>query len=786
MSLVFHLQHKKKKLQAAALLVSMVVMVTAGLLITPSQKAAALTASSFNPGHIIDDSVFTDSTALSANDIQNFLDAEVPTCDTNGTTLTNHPNGSGGYYTRAQWGAVWDSENNTTVGAAPYICLKDYVENTSAGTNNLQNPRTIPGGISAAQIIYNVAQEYGINPEVILVTLQKEQGLITDDWPWANEYTEAMGYNCPDTGPCSGYGDFYLQVNAAAAQFRNYLTNPNNFNYTVGYNSILYAPGCGSSTVYIQNQATAALYDYTPYQPDATVLANTNPTGSSSGPGAAVSGDSCAAYGNRNFWWYFNTWFGSSLGSNPISQSMSIVSPITASPAAPIPGQPVTVSYTVENTSSTSQTFQATVDQCRINTTGVCGQTVPWGGTITIAAGTQYTFTDSFPAVQAGAYTFTPFFEQNGTWWLYNSATAENLTVNVPAYVADMQLTGPITVSPSSPIPGQDTTVSYTVQNDGTLPAIYQTSLIQCRINTTGICGQSVPWSGAVTIAPGATQAFTADFGDATAGAYTFTPYFMQNNSWYTYGTANTPKNVLTVNVPAYVADMQLTGPITVSPSSPIPGQDTTVSYTVQNDGTLPAIYQTSLIQCRINTTGICGQSVPWSGAVTIAPGATQAFTADFGDATAGAYTFTPYFMQNNSWYTYGTANTPKNVLTVNVPAYVADMQLTGPITVSPSSPIPGQDTTVSYTVQNDGTLPAIYQTSLIQCRINTTGICGQSVPWSGAVTIAPGATQAFTADFGDATAGAYTFTPYFMQNNSWYTYGTANTPKNVLTVNVP
>ena len=46
---------------------------------------------------------------------------------------------------------------------------------------------------------------------------------------------------------------------------------------------------CGTSSVYIQNQATAGLYNYTPYQPNAAALANLYGTG-----------DSCSAYGNRN------------------------------------------------------------------------------------------------------------------------------------------------------------------------------------------------------------------------------------------------------------------------------------------------------------------------------------------------------------------------------------------------------------------------------------------------------------------------------------------------------
>jgi len=70
----------------------------------------------------------------------------------------------------------------------------------------------------------------------------------------------------------------------------------------LGNNSIKWSPNdsCGSSTVYIQNLATAALYDYTPYRPNQASL--------SAGYG---TGDSCSSYGNRNFYLYFTDWFGS-------------------------------------------------------------------------------------------------------------------------------------------------------------------------------------------------------------------------------------------------------------------------------------------------------------------------------------------------------------------------------------------------------------------------------------------------------------------------------------------
>nr|BFF10637.1 hypothetical protein GCM10025699_19400 [Microbacterium flavescens] len=66
--------------------------------------------------------------------------------------------------------------------------------------------------------------------------------------------------------------------------------------------NILYHPdrSCGTSPVLIQNQATANLYYYTPYRPNAAALrAGYN------------EGDRCSSYGNRNFYNFFTDWFGS-------------------------------------------------------------------------------------------------------------------------------------------------------------------------------------------------------------------------------------------------------------------------------------------------------------------------------------------------------------------------------------------------------------------------------------------------------------------------------------------
>src|SRR5690606_31054855 len=183
---------------------------------------------------------------------------------------------------------------------------KDYKQNTPSrpAESGLCDTLLAKSNRTAAQIINDVAKACGINPKVLIVLLQKEQSLVTDDWPWPIQYRSATGYGCPDTAPCdSEYYGFFNQVYMAARQFRRYAINVNLFNYrTRQTNYIQYHPvtACGGSNVFIENQATAGLYNYTPYQPNDAALNNLYGTG-----------NGCSAYGNRNFWRLFIEWFGS-------------------------------------------------------------------------------------------------------------------------------------------------------------------------------------------------------------------------------------------------------------------------------------------------------------------------------------------------------------------------------------------------------------------------------------------------------------------------------------------
>lgn len=132
----------------------------------------------------------------------------------------------------------------------------------------------------AAEIIYNAAQAYKINPKWILATLQKEQSLVTNPNPQPRDFDWAMGYAICDS--CSVddpalimFKGFGIQVDRATYRIRYYYDHPNEFNFKMG--KLCSVDG---QDILPASQATANLYNYTPH-----------------------------LHGNFNFWNIWNRWF---------------------------------------------------------------------------------------------------------------------------------------------------------------------------------------------------------------------------------------------------------------------------------------------------------------------------------------------------------------------------------------------------------------------------------------------------------------------------------------------
>ena len=192
-------------------------------------NGAQAAPSNFSMNFIVSDDEFTDTFALSANSIQEFL--------------------------------------NTQSGI-----LKSYVHSD---------------GRTAAKIIFDAGQTYNISPKVLLTSIQKESSMITrTNFPNGQQYylDWVMFYGWCDSCSTGSNKGFANQVTAAAAAFRRYLdqiADPNR-----GYTVSGWGPGltknlqCISSdwnngrelctpgaTISItpSNGSTAALYTYTPH-----------------------------------------------------------------------------------------------------------------------------------------------------------------------------------------------------------------------------------------------------------------------------------------------------------------------------------------------------------------------------------------------------------------------------------------------------------------------------------------------------------------------------------------
>lgn len=351
-------------------------------------------ASGFNASKIINDDVFTNYNSMNTSQIQQFL-----------------------------------NQKNS-------VCLKDFRSQSLVDDNKdgvVQDRSTEAygrhGTMSAAEIINAAAKIYRINPQVLLVTLQKEQGLITGT-NCANIGT-ALGYGCPDSTPgeCDAAAKgFTRQMDYGAYHFRGYFDDTlpsvpfSVGQYNIGYNP---NPSCGSSVVNIQNRATASLYSYTPYQPNAYALAG----------GSDSSFPNCGAFGNRNFYTYMRDWFGSTHNncSYPGTDGRNIYRLF----------RPNTNSYLL--TTSASEVCAATGSHGYI-LDGSIGRSVSGGTPVyRLQKNGNYLYTISTSernsAVQQG-------FRLEGT--AFNARTSLTSEANLPLYRLSYRLTGGYLYTPST------------------------------------------------------------------------------------------------------------------------------------------------------------------------------------------------------------------------------------------------------------------------------------------------------------------------------------------------
>jgi hypothetical protein len=99
-----------------------------------------------------------------------------------------------------------DAWINSNFGSVSCISTKHGFSAPDPTGYNPTNGYLYGSSVSAGHVIYDAAQAYGINPQVLLTTLQKEQSLVTGTAGCViQQYAAATGYGCPDSGGTYSY-----------------------------------------------------------------------------------------------------------------------------------------------------------------------------------------------------------------------------------------------------------------------------------------------------------------------------------------------------------------------------------------------------------------------------------------------------------------------------------------------------------------------------------------------------------------------------------------------------
>ena len=213
-------------------------ILTSILILTPFLSKAS---TEFNPGFLISDQELMNHNGMTLAQIQEFLESK------NSFLAT--------YRTLNAYG-----QEKT----AAEIIYNAAVHNYDCTGVTLSAEPTEEERTSKCRIIGTV------NPKFLLVLLQKEQSLIEGKNLTERQLDWATGYGCPDSLACNPYfRGFGKQVNSAALQFRWYVLNPQRYNFKAGntytFNNRYGTINSRTMEVTIENNATAALYNYTPH-----------------------------------------------------------------------------------------------------------------------------------------------------------------------------------------------------------------------------------------------------------------------------------------------------------------------------------------------------------------------------------------------------------------------------------------------------------------------------------------------------------------------------------------
>jgi hypothetical protein len=192
--------------------------------------------------------------------------------------------------------------------------------------SRLPDPRPNLGRLrTAAELIYDASTSAGLNPQVVLVTLEKEQTLIdgtfSTDQSLQRALDHGLGFGCPDEGGCSDvFLGFYFQLFGNFDSGGNrYIGMPmsliRSFNYEVGGIRVGRGPLVDAS-----NTTFGGVRVRTAIKGDTITLDNTQGPPNNAQPTQVVTLTNFATTalyrytphvynGNYNFYKFFSAWF---------------------------------------------------------------------------------------------------------------------------------------------------------------------------------------------------------------------------------------------------------------------------------------------------------------------------------------------------------------------------------------------------------------------------------------------------------------------------------------------
>lgn len=287
--------------------------------------ASHVSAATFNQNNIIGNVVFDNVSSMSAAQIDNWLNANFPSSciSTNNGFFAPDPVG-------------YNPTNGFVYG----------------------------GNVSAGQVVYDAAQAYGLNPQVLLATLEKESSVVTGAASYHCQYINtSMGYGCPDSGSCptdpATESGFSKQVIHAAWLFKfGEQRSQGNVGWSVvkgGWNNsddpgTCYGGPMTQGTFQRCSGGPSTYYDgYTTIDGAAVHMDD--------GPTAALYWYTPHFSGNQSFFNIFVSWFGSTQTTTPFAwayQSQTAYSdaartqPFTSTPTV-APGGKIYITLKAQN-----------------------------------------------------------------------------------------------------------------------------------------------------------------------------------------------------------------------------------------------------------------------------------------------------------------------------------------------------------------------------------------------------------------------------------------------------